>query len=119
LWKKFLLSGSLIAVGEVGTTGLGWLLQGLEGTPGVAAIFTQGAIAAYSAAMVGQMAQQYLLQGATWDPQGPSALIQTVLGEIQTEMVINRFSRNIASPSANLNRPALIHPSEKCADGFS
>lgn len=96
LWKTLLLSTSLLGLAELGTSGLGALVGGVEGIPIVAAL-TQGMIAAYTTTLVGKSAQRYLFNGATWDAQGPSFLIQKRLGELSSDMVMYRLSGAIAT----------------------
>ncbi len=92
LWKTVWMSLGLMGAAELGTTGLSWLLQGLEGFPWVAAVMTQAAIAVYGASLVGQSAEQYLCKGATWDANGPSVLIQQLLSELEPDRVVYRLA---------------------------
>jgi uncharacterized protein len=96
LWKTLGLSLGLMGAAELGTTSLSWVLDGLEGVPGLAAMATQGAIAAYGASLVGRSAKTYILNGATWDSQGSSTLIQYLLQELDETMIIYRLSDAIA-----------------------
>jgi uncharacterized protein len=99
LWKTLAVSMGLMGAAELGTTGLGWVFDGIQGglpggvLPGMA---LQGAIAAYGASRVERSAQRYLLDGATWDAQGPSTLIQHLLGEIPSDAIVSRLSGAIA-----------------------
>jgi uncharacterized protein len=96
LWKTLGLSLGLMGAAELGTTSLGWLFDGLEGFPGLAAMVTQGAIAVYGAALVGRSAKTYVLNGATWDAQGSSPLIRDLLTAVDETMVVARLSDAIA-----------------------
>jgi uncharacterized protein len=96
LWKTLGISVGLMGAAELGTTSLSWILDGLEGFPGLAVTATQGAIAAYSAALVGRSAQKYAVEGAPWDPQGSSTLIQYILEGLNETMIIHRLSGAIA-----------------------
>ncbi len=96
LWKTLGLSIGLMGAAELGTTSLDWILDGLEGFPGLAAMATQGAIAAYGAALVGRSAQKYVINGAPWDAQGSSTLIQQLLEGLDETMIVHRLSGAIA-----------------------
>jgi uncharacterized protein len=114
LWKTLLVSAGYLGLAEVGTSGLGSMLNGSEGAPLVAAA-TQGAIAFYSASLVGKSAQRYLLEGATWDAQGSSIVLETLLAGLSPEMVVYRLAGAIAAPPESdtiLERPALIQERE-------
>jgi uncharacterized protein len=120
LWKKLLLSTGMMGAAELMTLGL------LDGTP-LASVVLQAAIAIYSASFVGQTAQKFLLEGATWDAQGPSLLIHQLLEELDSDMVVSRLSRAIAAPPESaqpltgqstatlqeLQGPTLIDPSKE------
>ncbi len=93
LWKNLAVSTGLLGAAELGTTGLDWIIDGPLG--GLSGIALQGGIAAYSAALVGQSAQRYLLEGATWDAQGSSTLMQHLLSEITSNMIVHRLSKPI------------------------
>jgi uncharacterized protein len=96
LWKTLALSLGLMSAAELGTTSLSWILEGLEGFPGLAAMTTQGAIALYGAALVGRSARKYVLDGAAWDAQGSSTLIRQLLKELDDTMIVYRLSGAIA-----------------------
>jgi uncharacterized protein len=120
LWKKLLLSTGMMGAAELTTLGF------LDGTP-LASVVIQAAIAIYSASLVGQTAQQFLLEGTAWDVQGPSLLIHQLLEELDPDMVVSRLSRAIAaSPGSaqpvigqsaamlqELQGPTLINPSKE------
>ena len=103
LWKTLALSLGLLGAAELGTTGLDWMLDGaLSGLSGMA---LQGGISAYSASLVGQSAQRYLLDGATWDAQGSSTLIQQLLSEISSEMIVHRLAGTAAQTLSDSDQP--------------
>lgn len=120
LWQRLLVSLGMMGAAELTTLGL------MDGTP-VASVALQAAIAIYSASRVGQTAQRFLLDGATWDTQGPSLLIQNMLEELDPQMVVSRLSAAIAphqesaqsppeqSPATlqELQGPSLIDPSKE------
>lgn len=93
LWKTLALSLGLMGAAEFGT---GLDIDGLGIFPGLAGLATQGAIAAYGASLVGRAAQTYLADGATWENQGSSTLIQALLTGLEHTMIIHRLSPVIA-----------------------
>jgi Domain of unknown function (DUF697) len=115
LWKTLFVSSGYLGLAEVSTNGLGHLLNGSDGIPIVEGIM-QGAIALFGAARVGKSAQRYLLEGATWDAQGPSTVITKMLAELSSEMVVYRlvetFSKTLVPPQG----PALVQESEEGTD---
>lgn len=108
LWKSLALSTGLMGAAEVGLAGLSEIFDGPSA--GLAAMVVQGAVAAYGASRVGRSAQRYLMDGATWDGQGPSSLIQQLLSEIDVEMIAHRLSGAFAQ-TLSQQGPALIGPS--------
>ncbi len=114
LWKTLLVSAGYLGLAEISTSGLGNMLNGSEGAPIVRAV-TQGAIAFYSASLVGKSAQRYLLEGATWDAQGSSTVIEKLLAALSPEMVVSRLAGARAThpdSAATLEHPALIQERE-------
>jgi uncharacterized protein len=118
LWKTLLVSTGYLGLAEFTTSGLGSMLNGSEGAPMVAAGI-QGAIAFYSASLVAKSAQRYLLEGATWDTQGPSAVIQKMLAKLSPEMMVYRLVGAIATTLVLPKGPALIQGSEEGTDRLS
>lgn len=132
LWKTLLTSVGYVGAAELGTNGLGWVFGGFDGPLGLAPGLVQGAIAIYSAALVGEFAQSYLRNGATWDNQGPSVLIQTILQGLDPETITHRFSASMiqslesvpaettpVNSSTEGEGPALVSPSQDGSDGLS
>jgi uncharacterized protein len=107
LWKTLVLSTGCLGLAEFGTNGLGGALNGSDSAPMVAALI-QGAIAAYGASLVGKSAQRYLLDGATWDRQGSSFLIQQLLAQLSPEMVVYRLTGAISATLDPLEGPTLV-----------
>jgi uncharacterized protein len=118
LWKTLFVSTVYLGLVEVGTSGIGSLLNGPDGIPMIGGII-QGAIAFYSASLVGKSAQRYLLEGATWDSQGPSTVIQKMLTQLSPEMVVYRWVEAFSTTLAPPEGPALIQGSEEGTDGLS
>lgn len=114
LWKTLLVSAGYLGLAEVSTSGLGEMLNGSQGAPVVAAVI-QGAIAFYSASLVGKSAQHYLLEGATWDTQGSSTVLENLLAALSPEMVVYRLAGALGThpeSDATLERPALVQERE-------
>jgi uncharacterized protein len=118
LWKTLAFSTGYLGLAEFMTSGLGNLLNASEGAPWVA-VGTQGAIALYSASLVGKSAQRYLIEGATWDSQGPSTVIQKMLTQLSPDMVVYRLVKAFSITLAPSEGPALIQGSEEGTDGLS
>jgi len=106
LWRRILISSGSLLFGEIGTSalfGLGKstaLIGASWGSPsaimsytGLAA--TQGAIAGYGAYTVGQVAQEYLKQGCSWGPLGPSTVIEDILSQVDGDTIIYRLKQEL------------------------
>ncbi len=48
----------------------------------------QGAVAWYATLVVGRIAERYLVQGKSWGPNGPKAVIESILADIDRESVL-------------------------------
>jgi uncharacterized protein len=118
LWKTLLVSTGYLGLAEIGTSGLGSLLNGPDGIPIVGGM-VQGAVALYGASLVSKSAQQYLLEGATWDSQGPSAVIKEMLTQLSPEMVVYRLVEAFSTTLAPPEGPALVQGGEEGTDGLS
>ncbi len=107
LWRRILISSGTLLFGEIGTSalfGLGKstaLIGASWGSPsailsyaGLAA--TQGAIAGYGAYTVGQAAQEYLKQGCSWGPLGPSTVIKDILSQVDGDTIIYRLKQELS-----------------------
>lgn len=108
LWRRILVSSGSLLLGEIGTgallglgkssavIGAGW------GSPSVIVSYaglaaTQGAIAGYGAYTVGQAAQQYLKQGCSWGPLGPSTIIRDILSQVNGDTIIYRLKQELTN----------------------
>ena len=67
------------------TVGKGTLLTALP----------QGAAAGYGSYIVGQAARYYFEHGSSWGPEGPKAIVQSILNETDKESVIQRLKEEI------------------------
>jgi GTPase len=52
---------------------------------------TQAGVAGVSTYTIGQITKTYLTNGATWGPQGPKAVIQRILTELDEDSILNRI----------------------------
>lgn len=106
LWRRILISSGGLLLGEVATTalfglgksgaliGAGWGSAGaLMSYAGLAA--TQGSIAGLGAYSVGKVAQQYLKQGCSWGPLGPSTVIKEMLAQVDGDTIIYRLRQEL------------------------
>lgn len=108
LWRRILISSGSLLLGEIGTgtllgigkssaiIGAGW------GSPSAIVSYaslaaTQGAIAGYGAYSVGKVAQEYLKQGCSWGPLGPSTVIQDILSQVDGDTIIYRLKQELSS----------------------
>ncbi|MEN9253333.1 MAG: GTP-binding protein [Gloeomargarita sp. SZTDM-1c_bins_89] len=92
-----------LMAGSVGGLGLGssLLKSGLALGGGLVYLTVaagQGLLAGLVTYMVGRLGWQYLVQGKTWGPGSPTALIQQWLGEIDQGAVLSRLRRYLHSP---------------------
>ncbi len=118
LWKTLAFSTGYLGLAEFMTSGLGNLFNASEGSPWVA-VGTQGAMAFYSASLVGKSAQRYLIEGATWDSQGPSTVIQKMLTQLSPDMVVYRLVEAFSTTLAPSEGPAFIQGREEGTDRLS
>ncbi len=70
-----------------GTAGLSTLVTGA----------TQGAVAYYSALVVGRAAQRYLAEGRSWGPLGPKRVVQEILDGLDRDSLLTEAREKIAS----------------------
>ncbi len=106
LWRKIFASSGGLLLGEIASSlilGLGKssaaVASALESpaalTAYASAAITQGAIAGYGAYAVGRVAQEYLEQGCTWGPLGPSTVIQEILNQVEPNTIIYRLRQEL------------------------
>ena len=72
---------------KVGTAGLSTLVTGA----------TQGAVAYYSALVVGRAAQRYLAQGRSWGPLGPKRVVQEILDGLDRDSLLTEAREKISA----------------------
>lgn len=110
LGQKLLLSGGLLMLGELGSSlfgGLNQLIEGVGMTSAMGGILSQATLAAYGSLVVGQSAKNYLKQGCTWGPLGPSTLIQTILNHLQPGTVLYRLQEELVQRLEPCQEPGL------------
>ncbi len=96
-----LVMGSVWAIHVVasaikgGTAGLSTLVTGA----------TQGAVAYYSALVVGRAAQRYLAEGRSWGPLGPKRVVQEILDGLDRDSLLTEAREKIA---ARLRGPSFV-----------
>ena len=106
LWRKIFASSGGLLLGEIASSlilGLGKssaaVASALESPAALTAYastaLTQGAIAGYGAYAVGRVAQEYLEQGCTWGPLGPSTVIQEILNQVEPNTIIYRLRQEL------------------------
>ncbi len=106
LWQKIFASSGGLLLGEIASSlilGLGKssaaVASALESPAALTAYastaLTQGAIAGYGAYAVGRVAQEYLEQGCTWGPLGPSTVIQEILNQVEPNTIIYRLRQEL------------------------
>lgn len=106
LWRKILTSSGSLLLGEIGSSlvlGLGKSAAAVTSvlespaalTAFASAAAAQGAIAGYGAYAVGQVAKEYLKQGCSWGPLGPSTVICEILSQVEPNTVIYRLRQEL------------------------
>lgn len=118
LWQRLGVSAACVGLGDLLTSGFG-LWEPTSGGGFLVGSVTQGAIAFYSATLVSRAAQRYLLEGATWEPQGSSRLLQTLLGTLQPDWVVSRFRDTLTATLTEPEGPALVQSGEDSPDRLS
>ncbi|MGH8512069.1 MAG: YcjF family protein, partial [Gammaproteobacteria bacterium] len=69
------------------------------GTAGLSTLVTgtaQGAVAYYSAYVVGRAAQSYFALGRSWGPNGPKRVVQEILESLDRESLLGEAREQIA-----------------------
>lgn len=88
-------SNLILGVGKSGAV----IQSAFESTGAFAAYATtaslQGAIAGYGAYIIGRVTQVYLEQGCTWGDLGPSTLINSILSQVEPNMIIYRLRQEL------------------------
>ena len=102
LLQKIALSMGGIGASELlanlGLSGLKTLLgisatatAGIALGPYISVAITQGGVAGVSSYGIGQVTKVYLANGATWGPDGPKAVINRILTNLDETSILNRI----------------------------
>nr|WP_246841513.1 GTP-binding protein [Chroococcidiopsis sp. TS-821] len=70
---------------------------GLSLGPYVSVALTQAGVAGVSSYGIGQVTKTYLANGATWGPEGPKAVVQSILASLDEASIINRIKDELRS----------------------
>jgi hypothetical protein len=68
---------------------------GLSLAPYIPVAMTQAAVAGLSTYSLGQVAKTYLANGATWGPEGPKAVVRTILDSLDDASILNRIKEEL------------------------
>ncbi len=69
--------------------------------PYLSVAITQAGVAGVSSYAIGQVTKTYLANGATWGPEGPKAVVTSILNSLDEESILNRIKWEL---SAKLHR---------------
>ncbi len=108
LLQKIAVSMTGISASELlATLGLGSLkgilglsapvTGGMSLAPYVSVAISQAAIAGVSSYAIGQVTKTYLANGASWGPDGPKTVVQTILDSLDEKSIINRIKSELAA----------------------
>jgi hypothetical protein len=64
---------------------------GVSLAPYVSVAVTQAAVAGVSSYAIGQVAKAYLANGASWGPEGPKTVVNTILESLDETSILNRI----------------------------
>lgn len=70
---------------------------GLALSPYVSVALTQAGVAGVSSYGIGQVTKTYLANGATWGPEGPKAVVQSILASLDETSIISRIKDELRS----------------------
>jgi small GTP-binding protein len=70
---------------------------GLAVGPYVSVALTQAGVAGVSSYGIGQVTKTYLANGATWGPEGPKAVVQSILASLDETSIISRIKDELRS----------------------
>ena len=84
----------------MGTTWVVHLVSSLlkAGSAGLSTVLTagaQGAVAYHSTTVVGLVAEEYLVAGCSWGPDGPKQVIRNILDSIDRDSLLARAREDI------------------------
>lgn len=68
---------------------------GLSLAPYIPVAITQAAVAGLSTYGLGQVTKTYLINGATWGPEGPKAVVRHILDSLDEASILNRIKAEL------------------------
>lgn len=74
---------------------------GLALAPYIPIAVTQAAIAGVFTYSIGQITKTYLINGATWGPDGPRAVVQNILDSLDEPSILNRIKAELRAKLAS------------------
>jgi GTP-binding protein Era len=74
---------------------------GLALAPYIPVALTQAAIAGGFTYSIGQITKTYLINGATWGPNGPRAVVQSILDSLDETSILNRIKDELRAKLAS------------------
>jgi len=77
---------------------------GLSLSPYLSVALSQAGVAAVSTYGIGQVVKAYLVNGASWGPEGPKAVINRILNSLDEHSILSRVKADL---QARLERPPL------------
>jgi small GTP-binding protein len=83
---------------------------GLSLAPYVSVAVTQAAVAGVSTYAIGQVAKVYLANGASWGPDGPKTVVNTILESLDETSILNRIKDELRA-KLDLQRRRKAQPS--------
>ncbi|TRU24799.1 MAG: DUF697 domain-containing protein [Microcystis aeruginosa Ma_MB_S_20031200_S102] len=70
---------------------------GISILPYTSIALTQAGVAGVSCYAIGQVTKTYLANGATWGPDGPKAVVASILDSLDETSILNRIKRELGS----------------------
>ena len=70
---------------------------GISLLPYTSIALTQAGVAGVSCYAIGQVTKTYLANGATWGPDGPKAVVTSILDSLDETSILNRIKRELGS----------------------
>ena len=83
---------------------------GISLAPYVSVAVTQAAVAGVSTYAIGQVAKVYLANGASWGPDGPKTVVNTILESLDETSILNRIKDELRA-KLDLQRRRETQPS--------
>lgn len=68
---------------------------GLSLSPYVSVAITQAAVAGVSSYTIGHITRAYLANGATWGPDGPKTMVQSILNTLDEQSILHRIKEEL------------------------